>query len=468
MRVSTGIANLDYVMEGGFLKGTFNLVYGGGGTGKTLFTINYLLEGAKKGENVLYVSLEESWKDTTRNLPEKMRGDIEKNRDKIHYLDFGSLRPILGKEVLKSDVLAESISSSIVVHKISRVGLDGIAPLFTHHEGENLMRNAIFNLSQNLKKYDVTTVFTSEEINGRSRYGVEEYIADSALYLTYDGKRRRIEVIKVRGSDFIGGKHGFEINEKGLFVYPRRVPTELPLELKVEKFGIPKIEEMLGETYAGDVTLLTGPPGTGKTLMAIQFLAGACTTGGKGLFVSFESQPSLIRYAVRSLGYNSSNCRIIYRNPDEIDFYKLTWDIYRNAKDVNRVVFDGINSLQHGEEYRGFMDAIIHHLKGKGKSVMLTYTNPEIISSYKLGDEHIIYLSDNIINLRYAEIGGELKRVMVIIKSHSPARKKDLIEYRISKRGVNIVGKIEEMEGIMSGIPRRQLEIKRRVEKFFR
>ena len=468
MRVSTGIVNLDYIMDGGFQKKSFNLVYGGGGTGKTLFTINYLLEGARKGENVLYVSLEESWGDTIRNLPQKLKDYMEKNRDRIHYLDFGSLRPILGKEVLKSEVLSESVGSSIVVHKISRVGLDGIAPLFTHYEGENLMRNAIFNLSQNLRKYDVTTVFTSEEIDGRSRYGVEEYIADSVIYLTYNGKRRRIEVIKVRGSNFIGGKHGFEINEKGLFVYPRIVPTEPPQELKVEKFGIPKIETMLGETYTGDVTLLAGPPGTGKTLIAVQFLTGVCTVGGKGLFVSFESHPSLIRHTIKSLGYDLSNCRIIYRNPNEIDFYKLIWDIYHNAKDVNRVVFDGINSLQYGEEYREFMNSIIYYLKGKGKSVMLTYTNPEIISSYKLGDEHIIYLSDNIINLRYAEIGGELKRVMVIIKSHSPAREKDLIEYRISRRGINIVGKIEEMEGIMSGVPRRQLEIKRRVEKFFR
>ena len=468
MKVSTGIPNLNYVMDGGFPKGSFNLVYGGGGTGKTLFTINYLLEGAKKGENVLYVSLEESWKDTIRNLPQKLREDMQKNKDRVHYLDFGSLRPILGKEVLKSDVLAESIGSSIVVHKISRVGLDGIAPLFTHYEGENLMRNAIFNISQNLRKYDVTTVFTSEEIDGRSRYGVEEYIADSVIYLTYDGKRRRLEVIKMRGCGFIGGKHGFEINERGLFVYPRKIPTEPPRELKVEKFGIPKIGEMLGETYSGDITLLVGPPGTGKTLISIQFMASVCTAGRKGLFVSFESQPSLIKYAMRSLGYDSTNCKIIYRNPDETDFYKLIWDIYLHAKDVDRVVFDGINSLVYGEEYRHFMNSILHYLKGKGKSVMLTYTTPEIISSYKLGDEHIIYLSDSIINLRYTEIGGELKRVMVIIKSHSPTREKDLIEYRISKKGINIVGRIEEMEGIMSGIPRRQLEIKRRVEKFFR
>ncbi len=468
MRVNTGITNLDYLMGGGFLRGSFNLVYGGGGSGKTLFTVKYLLEGTKKGENVLYISLEESWKDVQANLPASLKRDLDRNRSRFHYLDFGSLRPILGRDVLKSEVLSEAIGSSVVVHKITRIGLDGIAPLFTHYEGENAMRNAIFNISQNLRKYGATTVFTSEEINGRSRYGVEEYIADSVIHLTYDGRKRRLEIIKVRGSGFIGGKHGFEINDDGLFVYPRKIPTKVRSEIKIEDFGIPQIDTMLGETYAGDVTLVVGPPGTGKTLIAIQFLATICSRGKKGLFVSFESQPAIIHHSLKAMGYNPANCKIIYRNPADIDFYKLIWDIYHHAKDVHRVVFDGINSLGYDDEYRDFMNAVLHHLKGRGISTMLTYTNPEIISSYKLGNEYIIYLSDNIINLRYAEIGGELKRVIVVIKSHSPTHERDLIEYRISKRGINVMGKIEEMEGIMSGIPRRQVEIKKRVEKFFR
>ncbi len=468
MRVSTGIKNLDGLIEGGFIEKSFNLVYGGGGTGKTLFTINYLINGAEEGKNVLYISLEETWEDITRKLPQGLAERLEKVKDKFNYLDFGSLRPILGKEILKGDVLTEAITSSIVVHNIELVGLDGIAPLSMYYDDEKRVRSAIFDLSQNLKSYGVTTVFTSEEVNGMSRYGSEEYVADSVIKLTFDGKRRRLQIFKTRGSSFIGGTHGLEIRKDGLEVYPRVLFSEKKNSGKNDILGIQKLDNMLGETYTGDVTLITGPPGSGKHLFGLKFLKSGCAQGKKGVYVSFESEDKKIVEGLKEIKDASKLCKIVYIDALNTDIFKILWKLRALTQSANRLVIHKMNILADNEEYREFVHSLIKYVHNMGISTMITYTTSDIMATNVLGDEHVVNLADNIIKLFFAEINGELKKVLAIIKSHSPTHETGLIEYRLGKRGIVIVGKVEEMEGIMSGTPTKQLEIKRRVEKFFK
>ncbi len=468
MRVSTGIKNLDELIEGGFLDKSFNLVYGGGGTGKTLFTINYLLKGAEAGKNVLYVTLEETWEDITRKLPSGLLERFEKVKDKFNYLDFGSLRPILGKEILKGDVLTEAITSSIVVHNISLVGLDGIAPLSMYYEDEKKVRSAIFDLSQNLKSYGVTMVFTSEEINGGSRYGSEEYVADSVIKLTFDGKKRRLHILKTRGSDFVGGAHGLEIRKDGLEVYPRVLFYQKKNVYTPEFLGIQKLDNMLGETYTGDVTLITGPPGSGKSLFGLKFIKRGCAQGKKGVFVAFESGDEKVEEELKDIKDSAKLCKIVYIDALNTDIFKILWKLKVISQSATRMVIHGLNILADNEEYRDFIHSLINYVRGTGISTMLTYTTSDIMATNVLGDEHVVNLSDNIIKLFFSEINGELKKVLAIIKSHSPTHETGLIEYRLGKRGIVIVGKVEEMEGIMSGTPTKQLEIKKRVERFFK
>ena len=468
MRVSTGISNLDIVMDGGFIEKSFNLVYGGSGTGKTLFTFNYLLNGAERGKKVLYISLEESWDDLISKLPSGLKERYLKVKDNFHYLDFGSLRTILGKEVMKSDVLIEAILSSIVVHKISLVGVDSISPLSIYYEDERMIRNIIFELSQSLKSYGVTSVFTSEEVSKGSRYGVEEFVADSVIRLTYDGEFRRIQVLKLRGSHFQGGIHGFEIDSSGIFVYPRTIPHEVRMSVEAESLGIPKLDAMLGEIYSGDITLISGPPGTGKHMFGLQFLRSACASGKKGAYITFEPDLAKLKLRISSFNESTKNCRVYHIDVRNEDLYKVMWKIKDVADGVSRLVIQGMNLAAERDAYNDFVHSLIEYLRDTGKSTMVTYTTPGIIATNTIGDPHITTLSDNIIKLLFAEINGELKKVLVIIKSHLPTHERGLVEYRIGRRGIVIVGKIEELEGIMSGTPTKQMEIKKRLEKFFK
>ena len=62
-RVSSGITGLDKHMEGGFVKNSINLISGATGTGKTIFGLQYILDGLQKGENGVYISLEQEPED---------------------------------------------------------------------------------------------------------------------------------------------------------------------------------------------------------------------------------------------------------------------------------------------------------------------------------------------------------------------------------------------------------------------
>ncbi len=466
MRISTGIKELDNLMGGGYIDRSFNLILGSQGAGKTLFAVNYLLHHAKD-KGTLYVSLEESWKNIVNNLPPGMKRRYYNVKENVHYLDFSGIRPVLGKKALDVNLLAEVITTSMKVHDAKIVALDGISPLLPYYHSTQELRAAIFELSQRIRKMGGTMLFTSEKsVNSREGFA-EEYVADSVLSLYYDGIKRRIQIIKVRGSEFVYGSHGFKITGEGIRVYPRVLPAAQSGELRKIKFGIKGMEKIIGDIYTGGIILLTGPPGTGKTVMSYHFLNEALRSGEKCLLISFQDSRNMILKKAREFGYGLSGCEVLERDPRNIDAYEFMWEIYEHSQKVTRVVVDGINNVDEGEEAQHVYREIVKNFKLRGITTLITYTTPNIISSYTLGTSKMVYLADVIVDLRYAEIGGELRKFMVVIKSSGMNYERGIIEYDIDKKGIKILGKAEFVEGIISGIPR-HLEMKKRVEKFFK
>ncbi len=219
-RIKTGIPGLDKIMHGGIPKSQTLLVSGTSGTGKTILCSQYLFNGVTKyNENGIFLSLEEPPSSIRENLKEF--GWHMDSFERAKRLAFLKYDPYHIEDVF--DILESTIREI----NAQRVVIDSISALGLHVKDSSELRRMIFNLSEILRRLDCTTILTSEIVPGSfglSRYGVEEFVADSLIVLYYEriksGFSRAIQIWKMRGSSHSETLHPYDINNKGIAVSP--------------------------------------------------------------------------------------------------------------------------------------------------------------------------------------------------------------------------------------------------------
>ncbi len=211
-KVKTGIEGLDELIGGGFPKGRVYLVAGETGTGKTTFTIQYLVYGISQGENGVYVTIDERPEHVVEDAL-TLGWDLEKLIDENKLL-IVELTPLFS-DIRRVDPIkvAENLKMHVAEVGAKRLSLDPIAPLvarseepLTGLEAQMYVRNYLRRFFHALEELDVTTLGTSEIPTGTkklSRYGVEEFLASGIIVLrlqqTEAGFRRELYVRKMRG-----------------------------------------------------------------------------------------------------------------------------------------------------------------------------------------------------------------------------------------------------------------------------
>lgn len=233
-RVSTGVQGLDKIIEGGYPKNSVILVSGEPGTGKSLFCLQYLYEGAKKGEFGIYLTLEEEPKDLKEAA--KMVGIDFESMSNVKFIKIENVRDIpeilkvLDDEVKKNNakrLVIDSISSlEILASTLPSIGKD-VSPIklregyLIHPEKDAILRKFLYNLVKYLKSLNITTLLTSEARNkGYSRSGVLEFIADGIIKLEVEmvGKiiQRSLKIAKMRKTKIEGGVYDIKIENGGI------------------------------------------------------------------------------------------------------------------------------------------------------------------------------------------------------------------------------------------------------------
>ena len=220
-RISTGIAGFDEMVTGGLPKNSLTLLTGTCGTGKTTFCAEFLYNGATKfGEKGVYISFEES--------PEIVKTDM-----KQFGMDFDSLEAEKKISFVKYDPyhiedIFDLIESNVRLTGATRVCIDSISALGLYVRDIPELRRMIFNLGMTLRKLNCTSIITSEIPPGNlgiSRFGVEEFIADSVVVLYYFKTEttftRAITIWKMRATNHSKKIHPYVINENGFVTYPQ-------------------------------------------------------------------------------------------------------------------------------------------------------------------------------------------------------------------------------------------------------
>lgn len=219
-RVETGIPGLDKLIEGGLVRDSNNLVCGVSGTGKTIFGIQYLWNGLQRGENGVYLSLEQK--------PEEILMDVSRfGWDFQKYLSAGKFKIMshIGDGI---DATVETIVEAVKAVNAKRFVLDSltIATMGWKERPEETfkLRKKAFDMLNTLKSLNITSLIISEIPRGEkgiSRFGFEEFISDSVIlldYLSVGGPSRNLQILKMRRTDHGKKIYPFEITERGIIV----------------------------------------------------------------------------------------------------------------------------------------------------------------------------------------------------------------------------------------------------------
>lgn len=220
-RVPTGINGFDKLVEGGFEKKSINLITGGSGSGKTIFSVQFLIEGVNRGESVLYVAFEEKKEEFYENM--KNSGiDLEKaeKTGKFMFLEYSP-----EKVKMMLDEGGGSIESIIIKNNIQRMIIDSITSFSLLFPDELSKRQACIALFDIIRKWNCTTLFTAQHNpSDREEKNIPsvEFEADSIILLYYasiNNKRERfIEILKMKGTNHSREIHKFEITKKGIII----------------------------------------------------------------------------------------------------------------------------------------------------------------------------------------------------------------------------------------------------------
>lgn len=222
-RIRTGIEGLDGLTEGGFLKGEVILLAGNTGSGKTIFSIEFIHNGAVQfGEKGVYATFEEDERTLKRNMS-KFGFDLDK-------LEQDGMIKVIGLESMKGAGLnanIEFILNAIKNLQAERLVIDSLTAFLSANQEKFEYRTLMHIFYKVLKNLNCTTIMTCSVPTGCKTLGlgIEEFIADAVLALESVTRKEELKIRflirKMRGTNHSRKYHEVIIDEKnGLKIVP--------------------------------------------------------------------------------------------------------------------------------------------------------------------------------------------------------------------------------------------------------
>lgn len=477
----TGIAGLDEITGGGLPKGRPTLICGGAGSGKTLFSMEFLVRGARDyGEPGVFVAFEEKADELTANVA-SLGFDLQQlQADKLIKLDHVRIERSEIEETGEYDLNGLFIRLGYAIDSIGakRVVLDTIENLFSGLNNQGILRAELRRLFEWLKEKQITAIITGEKGQGMlTRHGLEEYVSDCVVLLDHRVENqistRLLRIVKYRGSVHGTNEYPFLIDADGISVLP---VTSLTLDHDVSaariSSGIPALDKMLDGQgfFKGSSILVSGTAGTGKTSIAASFIQENCRRGHRSLYLAFEESPHQIIRNMRSIalelqGYVDAGLLNIHASRPTLNglemhlvaIHKLVREFKPQA-----VVLDPITNLVtvgSMSEVKSMLIRLIDFLQAQQITVLFTALTRESAVDEQ-ADEGVASLVDAWLQVRDIETNGERNRSLYVMKSRGMKHSNQVREFIITDDGLNLVNVYLGAEGVLTGSAReaQQLE----------
>jgi circadian clock protein KaiC len=454
----SGIKGFDIITRGGLPKGRPSLVCGTAGTGKTLFGIEFIVNGIKKfNESGVIISFEERTDDLIANAA-SLGWDLQKHMDeKKLFIDYVYIERSEIEETgyFNLDGLFIRIAEAVRVTGAKRIMIDTLESLFSGFTNEQLLRAEIRRLFKWLKDKELTAVITAEvRDNGLTRYGLEEYLSDFVLKLDAriieNLSTRRLRIVKFRGTQHGVDEYPFLITDSGFSILP---VTEISLDYEAsqERFltGIKQLDEMFGGKglYRGSALLISGTPGSGKSSLAASILHAACMRGEKVMYVSFEESRQQVLRNMASIGieltqwidkglFHFENFRSVTLGVESHLINMI--DILEREK-PSLLVIDPLSSLSNSNtslETRNLAMRVLHYIQSVGITCLFSEVTRQ--SNLDRSSMEISSLMDSWILLRHIEKDGLRRKTLTIIKARGLKHSDQVRELVMSENGIEL------------------------------
>ncbi len=471
----TGIAGLDKILRGGLPENRLYLLLGNPGVGKTTIALQYLLEGARRGETGLYIALSET-RDEILSVARSHGWGI----DGLSIFELSALERQLAQEEqntvfhpaeIELNKTTQMLLKRIEEVKPKRLVLDSLSELRLLSDSALRYRRQMLSFKQFFAGQQMTVLLLDDHSADGGDLHVQS-IAHGVITLEqvvsdYGSERRRIRVNKMRGLNFAGGYHDAMIEPGGMRVFPRLVvsPDDTVNTGHVMRSGVEGLDRLLGGGLDGGTScLLLGPAGTGKSTITLQFAMEAARHGENVLLCLFEENVATMRARAASVGMpidallESGQIKVLQVNPGEQspgEFVHRVIDHVGSSR-CRIVAIDSLNGYMQAMPDARFLNIQLHdllsYLNGQGILTLLTVAQHGLVGQMQAPID-LTYLADTVILLRFFEQGGRIKKAISVIKKRIGPHEDTLREFRIDSTGVRVGEPLEEFHGVLTGAP---------------
>ena len=475
--IPSGVQGLDEILGGGFPEFSFNLIAGLPGSGKTTLAHQIAFANATDKNRVLYFTvLGEPPLKMLRHQQQYSFFDPLKIGTALRFINLSDLVLKQDLEALYSEITTQvtEVQPKVIIVDSFRTLIQGARSM----DQEIATHAFIHRIGHFLTTWEATTFmvgeYSLENINDSPIFT----IADGLIWLWQIPERnsvvRKLQVIKLRGQGSVPGLHTIRINNDGVQAFSRTLGLTghktHSKESKRLSMGIPELDKMLGGgVREGDSVLIAGPSGTGKSALATQFIAEGLRNGESGIMAIFEERPEGYMHRAGTFGLNlkeacqEGKLETLYLRPLDLSVDETMREILDAISRVNakRLVIDSLVGFEMAlapgfrADFRESLYRMIGALTGAGITIVSTVEVEDSFTGLPFSHYAISFLTDDIIRMRYVEIGGQLRKVLVVIKMRGGNHSKDIREYIVTDKGLVLIHPRQtDYSELITGLPK--------------